>query len=73
MHVIFGHISFSSVRCLQAKRKQIEDEEARRRREGLLSDEEDTSMDDVFIPARLRKKEKVIIAYLCESRLLDFK
>ncbi|VBB27818.1 unnamed protein product, partial [Acanthocheilonema viteae] len=43
----------------QVRRKQIEEEEVRRRREGLLSDEEDTSMDDVFIPARLRKKEKM--------------
>ncbi|VDK33554.1 unnamed protein product, partial [Gongylonema pulchrum] len=43
----------------EARRKQIEEEEARNRREGLLSDEDDDSVDDVFIPARLRRKEKM--------------
>uniref|UniRef100_A0A0M3I9Z4 RNA helicase n=1 Tax=Ascaris lumbricoides TaxID=6252 RepID=A0A0M3I9Z4_ASCLU len=43
----------------EARRRQIEAEEARNRREGLLSDEDDDSIDDVFIPARLRRKEKM--------------
>lgn len=48
----------------QARRRQIEAEEARNRREGLLSDEDDDSIDDVFIPARLRRKEKVFCLFL---------
>ncbi|VDK50775.1 unnamed protein product [Anisakis simplex] len=43
----------------EARRRQIEAEEAKNRREGLISDEEDASIDEVFISARLRRKEKM--------------
>lgn len=43
----------------EAKRKKIAEEEAKKRREGLLSDEDIDGDDGVFIPHRLKKKEKM--------------